>query len=500
MSETAGVRRSIVAVASACVLVATTTPVRAHDPPVCFDVRWRADTRDPRMPAAGDSDEQAVCMSNRGLAFLDPSSRTWRIACAKALGIPSTESPDFFYAPDGRLLVAASSGLLSNADGGCTWTEVPMFAGDNTTALAQDATDPARFVLTTGGRVAKPDGVYESLDGGTHWNELATIAQGEFYEDLLIAPSNPRRLYAAATAFGTGSSKLTRFVARSNDGGVTWTRIDQELGPDESGLRALAVHPSDPDTVLFLVLASDRTQSDRLRLSTDAGATFSDVLSAPRITDASFGKGGGKAWATALSSIDHPGLWRSSDAARSFEAIAGPYYMGCAFERTGALHVCGRWNMPSPFGGVARSRDDGKTFETWMLFEEICDPVACDPSSVTTEACADLWLDWQYEIHGCTGVYGGAPAPTGATANPVTAANVCGCPAAAPAPASDSGAGGSSPVKGAPDGGTPAGVARRSADCGCHAVGRDRGPDAGFAWAVLLLFASIRGDYLHRHP
>lgn len=495
MSAIASVPRSLLVAASTCALVAVTTLARAHDPPVCFDVRWRANTRDPRVPAAGGSDDQAVCMSNRGLAFLDPTTKTWRIACAKALGIPSTEAPDLFYAPDGRLLVATSSGLLSNADGGCTWTTVPEFAGDNTSALAQDSMNAAHFVLTTGGRVEKPDGVYESMDGGNRWTELSTIAHGEFYEDLLIAPSTPQRLYAAATAIDAPNSTLARFVARSDDGGTTWTRIDHELGPNEAGLRALAVNPSDPDTVLFLALASDRTLPDRLRLSTDAGETFSDVLSAAQITSASFEANGTIAWATALSGAGETGLWRSSDAARTFAPIAGPYYMGCAFERGGGLYACGRWNEDSAFGGIGWSGDGGATFQALMLFEEICDPVVCAPGSETATACADLWRDWQYEVHGCTGVYGDTPSNV---ANPSGAQSTCGCPDGTPTRAPDAGANAGDATADASLPGSPSsegslrmGRPRTSSDCGCHAPGRARVHGGGTVpWIVLLLLVA----------
>lgn len=485
MSRAARPTRLLLVLVCACLPLAMATAVRAHDPPVCFDVRWRADTRSSHLPAAGGSDNEAVCMSNRGPVFLDPATRTWRMACSRALGIPSTEIPDFVYAPDGRLLVATSSGLVSNADGGCTWTHDPAFAGDNTTALAQDPTDPSHLLLTTGGRMDQPDGVHASTDGGDTWNAVSTIARDEFYEDLLIAPSNPRRLYAAATAFGTPGPTLTRFLARSDDGGATWTRLDQQLGPDEAGLRALAVHPSDPDTVLVLVLASDRTRADRLRLSTDAGATFSDVLTAPRMTDAAFGADGTTAWASALSGLGDPGLWRSSDGARTFEPLEGPYAMGCAFERAGTLHACGRWSADSPFGGIARSRDGGKTFETWMLFHEICDPVACGPASETAGACADLWLDWQYEIHGCTGVYGGEARSDAASA-PTNATQVCGCPDPRPGPPRDAGNDAIGPTGLRPDAGGRRPTSPVTAGCGCRS-GAGRYARGGTASCLLLI-------------
>ena len=104
------------------------------------------------------------------------------------------------------------------------------------------------------------------------------------------------------------------------------------------------------------------------------------------------------------------------DAGEHFEAVKGPAFMGCAFERAGKLYACGRWEPVLSFGGIGISTNAGDRFEPLMQFEEVCAPVACDARSPTVAACDDLWRDWQYEIHGCTGVYGDLGPPSSVTA------------------------------------------------------------------------------------
>src|SRR3954454_12441029 len=52
-----------------------------------------------------------VLLSNRGLIFGDKDRSNWRLMCAEALGINTTEVPSLVGLPDGRLMVSTSRGL-----------------------------------------------------------------------------------------------------------------------------------------------------------------------------------------------------------------------------------------------------------------------------------------------------------------------------------------------------------------------------------------------------
>ncbi|HSA95185.1 MAG TPA: glycoside hydrolase, partial [Acidobacteriota bacterium] len=124
-------------------------------------------------------------------------------------------------------------------------------------------------------------GLYKSTDGGTTWREIELVPPGPALAsaakpepivqvNLGIAPSDPRRIYAAVA--------LTRGTAlyRSDDAGATWTRLPDARPASRIGggdLPRLAVHPTDPDTIFVTSTVSWK--------STDGGRTFRAFKGAP---------------------------------------------------------------------------------------------------------------------------------------------------------------------------------------------------------------------------
>ena len=77
-------------------------------------------------------------------------------------------------------------------------------------------------------------GVYESKDGGEHWQLLSGLRAARI-ESLAMWPGDPRVL-AAGTSKG---------VFLTNDGGVTWHRISSIKDPEMQDITALAFDPAD---------------------------------------------------------------------------------------------------------------------------------------------------------------------------------------------------------------------------------------------------------------
>ena len=175
-------------------------------------------------------------------------------------------------------------GIFRSTDGGQTFEKV-LFKDENTggSDLAFEPGNPNTVYAClwesrqgpwenaewsgTGG------GIYKSTDGGTTWLQLTKglPTEGVVQANLAIAPSNPKRIYAAvATAQGTG-------LYRSDDAGENWARITADPRPGAriggGDLPRLAVNPKDADIVF-----SDSVVTWK---SVDGGKTWTGLRGAP---------------------------------------------------------------------------------------------------------------------------------------------------------------------------------------------------------------------------
>ena len=115
-------------------------------------------------------------------------------------------------------------------------------------------------------------GIFKSTDGGTTWRQLKGGLPGDgniTQANLAIAPSNPRRLYAAVALNAAAT------FWKSDDGGETWTQADSRgVGRIGGGdLSVPAVDPKNPDTIITANTVSFK--------STDAGRTWVPFKGAP---------------------------------------------------------------------------------------------------------------------------------------------------------------------------------------------------------------------------
>jgi len=135
-------------------------------------------------------------------------------------------------------LVLPDGSLRRSRDGGATWESMgkPGSLAFGNGFLVIDPREP-RTLYAAGLGVAK------STDGGTTWTTLTGEPSDMVFHDFALAPSNPSTLYGT----GGGGSGGPR-VVRSLDGGATWTRIQQGL-PDNGNLEHLAVDPLVSTTV-----------------------------------------------------------------------------------------------------------------------------------------------------------------------------------------------------------------------------------------------------------
>ncbi len=201
-----------------------------------------------------------------------PQARPTRFIAIHSLELAPSD-PATLYALD-------FSALWRTVDGGESWTEVYAFPDtpQYLQLLRVDPTAPLRLwgspgISPFGGPVAP---LLISDDGGETWNALPSSPDvGCELLDLRFAPSSPTTLYVGGAASAAATCKQTHStLARSTDGGATWTPADAGLGG--ASATVLAVDPGDP-LRLYVGTGGDYYQQhgDGAWKSTDGGATWS---------------------------------------------------------------------------------------------------------------------------------------------------------------------------------------------------------------------------------
>jgi hypothetical protein len=198
--------------------------------------------------------------------------------------------------PSGGGLTFFGSGVYRSADGGRSWQQWGLSQSAAIGRIVVDPTDAKRVFVAAAGSISSSvsqRGIYRVENGGRNWKLVLAPPNGTTGGiDLAFDPSNHNRIYAALwdhkrnngarTYGGVGSG-----LYRSDDGGNTWKRLQNIVGPvsgfDQtgSGLASdpslgrlgVAVAPSDPKRV-YVVFGSPYGPDKGFYVSNDGGDSF----------------------------------------------------------------------------------------------------------------------------------------------------------------------------------------------------------------------------------
>jgi photosystem II stability/assembly factor-like uncharacterized protein len=155
--------------------------------------------------------------------------------------------------PDSNVVYAgAEDGIYVSNDRGLNWEVLSTALGAGSTqGFVIDPTNPQILYATKWGR-----GVFRSIDGGVTWLLGANGLFDAQLFDLDLHPQNPSILYAS-----TWSG-----VFQSADAGVNWVALDS---PGRTG--ELAIDPANPDRLIVV------TEGNGIARSTDGGQTWTAI-------------------------------------------------------------------------------------------------------------------------------------------------------------------------------------------------------------------------------
>jgi uncharacterized protein (TIGR03382 family) len=344
---------------------------RAHGgPPVVETLSF--DPSDPMHLYAG---------TNFGSIVSHDGGATWGWICPAATELQTMiEDPLVLVTHEGSLLLGDRTGLWRADGGGCDWSSVLAAAG--ATSVGALARGGPGVLLAGTSAEDLPNTLARSTTDGVSWDAVLGPTDGVWYESIVTAPSDPQRIYAVANRPPLRAEPWEAATWRSDDGGDHWTSAPFTLLAHEWRLFLLAVDPTHPDRILAHTQNVYPMEHERVVLSEDGGATWTDVLTLRQVLGGAWAPDGSSAYLAGP--LD--GLWRSDDGARTFAGVRTSLFLRCVVATSDAVWVCAD-DFTAGFA-IGRSTDRGASFGTIARLSSIVGLASCPSGTALADACA----------------------------------------------------------------------------------------------------------------
>lgn len=176
--------------------------------------------------------------------------------------------PDVVYIGTGetqlRGNIQQGDGAYRSDDGGDTWEHIGLAETQNIARIRVHPTDCNTAWAAGFGKHSAENaerGIFKTTDGGATWTKVLYRDPRSGGVDLSVHPGNPDIVYAALweawrKSWGMSSGGPGSGLFRSTDGGETWTEITRNPGLPQEGLIGkvgVAVSPVDADRVYAII-------------------------------------------------------------------------------------------------------------------------------------------------------------------------------------------------------------------------------------------------------
>jgi photosystem II stability/assembly factor-like uncharacterized protein len=318
--------------------------------------------------------------TNFGTIVSHDGGASWTWICPSVVHLrTAVEDPIVAVSDMGALFVGDGSGLFRGSSDACDWSSVLAAPG---LASAGAITRGGPGVLFAG---SSSDGasnsVLRSTDDGRTWTSAYGPNLGQWYESIAVAPSDPMRVYAVQNTPPQRAEPWVVTVLRSDDGGAHWTTSPFTVLTHEWRLFLLGVDPTNEDRILAYTQDLYTGEHERVMLSEDGGASWTQVLQLTQVLGGAWAPDGSSAYVAGP--VD--GLWRSDDHGHTFAGIRTELYLRCVVADTHAVWVCA--DDYSAHFAIGRSTDRGVTFSTVARLRSISGMPSCAPTSALAMTC-----------------------------------------------------------------------------------------------------------------
>ncbi|MDO6473484.1 hypothetical protein [Maribacter sp. 1_MG-2023] len=182
-------------------------------------------------------------------------------------------------------------GIFKSIDGGETWTHMGLEPTKTIHRISIDPNDPnVVYVGAMGDPFTENEhrGLYKTIDGGIHWTKILYANTASGIADLVMHPTNPKKLYAALyehkrtpyyfTSGGEGSGFYV-----SNDAGKNWKQLGEKNGlpAGDLGRIGFAIAPSEPNRIYAKIEA----KKNAIYRSDDGGENWKMINNNPKFAN-----------------------------------------------------------------------------------------------------------------------------------------------------------------------------------------------------------------------
>ncbi|HEX2721409.1 MAG TPA: hypothetical protein VHM24_00725 [Gemmatimonadaceae bacterium] len=169
-------------------------------------------------------------------------------------------------------------GVYKSENGGRTWQHMGLRRSQHIGRIIVHPANPNIVYVGAVGPLwadGGERGLYKTTDGGKTWKAVLTISAHTGVTDIVMDPSDPSVMYAAAfqrqrKAYSFVGGGPESGIYKSTDGGDTWTRLTEGLPKRDVGRIGLAISRSQPRTVY----ATMETNTTEVYRSDDYGASW----------------------------------------------------------------------------------------------------------------------------------------------------------------------------------------------------------------------------------
>ncbi|MEP7346871.1 MAG: hypothetical protein ABI877_16480, partial [Gemmatimonadaceae bacterium] len=170
-------------------------------------------------------------------------------------------------------------GVYRSEDAGRTWKHLGLESTRHIGRVRLHPTDANVAYVAALGNLWSPSpdrGVFKTTDGGATWKKSLFVDSLTGAVDLVMDPTDPNTLYAAAyqrlrTPWGFNGGGPGSGIYKTMDGGATWRRLTNGLPPGDIGRIGLAIAQTNGRTLNALV--EHATESGTYRTE-DGGETW----------------------------------------------------------------------------------------------------------------------------------------------------------------------------------------------------------------------------------
>ncbi len=214
-----------------------------------------------------------------------------------SLGIGDMElapsDPNIIYLGTGenlkkpRNFTLPGTGMYRSDDAGKTWQHIGLEDSWSIAEIAIDPVDPNIVMVAVLGHLWSKNpnrGLYRTTDAGKTWQQVLFKDDATGANDIVIAPSNPKIMYASMWEVYPGISGKNSGVFSSIDGGKNWQACTKGLPSGAlTGRIGLAVSHTNPLKAYAFVdnLKNAPGQAAELYKTTDGGLTWTKTHDAP---------------------------------------------------------------------------------------------------------------------------------------------------------------------------------------------------------------------------